>query len=141
MSKQWSLVEFIGLHPAEKRAGIPSLRERMWTCEACQKCSIFVSRDKVDDASRKGIRILSGLGTNRNTGFPLFRLFVEPAVKKKNIACIKMQKKLLPLNIWTNGEVSLSLKSDMKHGNVLVLYVTNSTYLSFSNSDGMLGVS
>ena len=51
------------------------------------------------DRSRDGKSILSARATNQNTGFLSFGLSVEPAIEKRNIVYIRMQKKLLPLDI------------------------------------------
>ena len=51
------------------------------------------------DRSRDGKSILSARATNQNTGFLSFGLPVEPAIKKRNIVYIRMQKKLLPLDV------------------------------------------
>ena len=136
MSKHWSLVEFRGPHPAEKHSDIPSLRKRMWTWDARDKCSIFVSRNKVSDPSWKGRRIFPARATDRNTRFPLFLLLVEPAKRESNTTFIKIQENSLPFCIWTNGKVSSSLNSDMKHGNVTKC---NKQCLSYGNSEEMLG--
>ena len=49
-----------------------------------------------------------------------------------------MKKKLLPLGIWKRGKVSSSLKSDTKHVNISLC---NKQYLSYNNSEEMLGIS